>query len=68
MWANKHLKAIPKATVDKNGREIVEVGSHQRGIVEELEKAHIYIDQLNNKIKILEEQLNVLSAKLENDK
>ena len=68
MWANKHLKAIPKATVDKNGREIVEVGSHQRGIVEELEKAHIYIDQLNNKIKILEEQLNILSAKLENDK
>jgi len=26
--------------VDRSGREIVEVGTHRRGIVEELEKAH----------------------------
>ncbi len=32
--------------VDGNGREIVEVGAHRKGIVEELEKAHIYIDQV----------------------
>ena len=68
MWSNKHLKAVPKASVDTNGREIVEVGSHRKGIVEELEKAHIYIDQLNIKIKSMEEQLNNLTAKLENDK
>jgi len=48
MWKNKHLKAIPKQTMDENGQEIVEVGSHSRGIVEELEKAHIYIEQLIN--------------------
>ena len=35
---------------DKNGREVVEVGSHQRGIVEELEKAHIYIEQIHKQI------------------
>lgn len=46
MWNNKHLKAIPKAKMDENGREIVEVGSHRRGIVEELEKAHIYLHTL----------------------
>ena len=46
---------------DENGQEIVEVGAHRRGIVEELEKAHIYIEQLNNRIKVLEEKL----AKLE---
>ncbi|MDI6794767.1 MAG: hypothetical protein QME81_18190 [bacterium] len=43
MWKNKHLKAIPNAKLDEDGREIIEVGIHRRGIVEELEKAHIYI-------------------------
>lgn len=68
MWDNKHLKAIPKASADANGHEIVEVGSHRRGIVEELEKAHIYIERLNDKIKNMEEQLNNLTAQLEKDK
>ena len=62
MWQNKHLKAIPKAMVDKNGLEYVEVGAHRKGIVEELEKAHIYIDQLNTKIKALEERLEKVLA------
>ncbi|MFC1794924.1 hypothetical protein ACFL3Q_15220 [Planctomycetota bacterium] len=57
MWQHGHLESIPKAQVDGNGQEIVEIGTHQRGIVEELEKAHIYIEQLNNRIKILEEKL-----------
>jgi hypothetical protein len=54
MWREKHLPAIPKAKVDEEGREIVEVGSHRRGIVEELEKAHIYISQLEKRISKLE--------------
>ena len=69
MWENRHLKAIPKAAVDKNGMEIVEVGSHRKGIVEELEKAHIYIEQLQKQIKeqdnimqLLEERLVKLEA------
>jgi len=57
MWRHKHLKAIPKAKVDGNGKEIIEVGSHRRGIVEELEKAHIYIEQLHKRLKSLEEKL-----------
>ncbi len=70
MWENKHLKAIPKATLDKNGEEIVEVGSHRKGIVEELEKAHIYIEQLhkqiekqNNMLQFLEKRLTKLETK-----
>jgi peptidoglycan hydrolase CwlO-like protein len=63
MWENKHLKAIPKAEVDKDGQEVVEVGAHQKGIVEELEKAHIYIEQLNAKNKELEAQNNELNLK-----
>ena len=57
MWSNKHLKALPKATFDENGQEIVEVGSHRRGIVEELEKAHIYIEKLHKRIELMEKRL-----------
>ncbi len=58
MWTNKHLPAIPKAQTDETGQEIIEVGAHRKGIVEELEKAHIYIEQLNQENKRLNEKLN----------
>ncbi|MDH4238508.1 MAG: hypothetical protein OEW48_02990 [Phycisphaerae bacterium] len=57
MWREKHLPAIPKAELDEDGREILEVGAHRRGIVEELEKAHIYIEQLYKQNKALETRL-----------
>jgi len=63
MWSEKHLKAIPKARLDNNGMEVVEVGSHRKGIVEELEKAHIYIEQLHKQIRTMDERL----AKIESD-
>jgi hypothetical protein len=62
MWKEKHLPAIPKARIDDNGQEIVEVGSHRKGIVEELEKAHIYIEQLHERLKTLEEKLVKMEA------
>ena len=62
MWTNKHLKAIPKAKADENGKEIVEVGAHRRGIVEELEKAHIYIEHLHQRLTALEEKLASLEV------
>jgi len=61
MWKNKHLKAVPKQKADKDGLEIIEVGSHRKGMLEELEKAHIYIEQLHNQNRILEARM----AKLE---
>ena len=64
MWKNKHLKAIPKAKVDEDGQEIVEVGAHRKGIVEELEKAHIYIEQLHKQNKSLKERNKKLEARL----
>jgi hypothetical protein len=57
MWKNKHLKAIPRAEVDGSRQEVVELGMCRRGIVEELEKAHIYIEQLHRRIRGLEERL-----------
>jgi len=67
MWTNKHLPAIPGAKTDETGHEIVEVGAHRKGIVEELEKAHIYIDCLHNRIRELEKKdakIVTLSARL----
>ncbi len=58
MWKNKHLVAIPKAKVDEQGQEIVEVGAHRKGIVEELEKAHIYISQLEERLAKLESRIS----------
>lgn len=63
MWKNAHLKGMPKALKDGKGVEIVEIGSFQKGILEELEKAHIYIEQLNEKIKTLESKIQALEAK-----
>jgi hypothetical protein len=65
MWKNKHLRAIPKASVDGQGREVVMVGAHRRGIVEELEKAHIYIDQLHDRINDQEAQIKKLAKMVE---
>lgn len=62
MWQRGHLKAIPKAEVNAEGQEVVELGAHRRGMVEELEKAHIYIDQLNSRLKYLEQRLAKLEA------
>jgi len=58
------LRAIPKAMVDKSGQEVIEVGSHRRGIVEELEKAHIYIEQMHKHINEQTEQNKVQSAQI----
>ena len=50
MWNNKHLPAVGARKVDEQGREIVEIGARMRGLLEELEKAHIYISTLNVKV------------------
>jgi len=60
MWQNKHLPALPKAPEGLKGP--VNVATHQFGILEELEKAHIYIEQLNHTIKALEVRLEKLEA------
>jgi hypothetical protein len=65
MWQNKHLSAIPQSSMDEEGREFVELGTHRKGIVEELEKAHIYIEQLHTKINAMEESIKIMEANYE---
>jgi uncharacterized coiled-coil protein SlyX len=50
MWDNKHLPAVGAKQVDEQGREFVEIGARMRGMLEEIEKAHIYISTLNESI------------------
>jgi hypothetical protein len=50
MWNNKHLPAMSARTVDEKGQEVVEIGARMRGMLEELEKAHIYISTLSDRI------------------
>jgi hypothetical protein len=58
MWKNKHLPALPGA--DTNVENGVNVVSHQFGVLEELEKAHIYIDQLHQRLKAMENEQEIL--------
>ena len=57
MWTYKHLPAVGERKVDEQGREVVEIGSRLRALLEELEKAHIYIADLNGKVSEREEKL-----------
>jgi hypothetical protein len=56
MWREKYLPAMPKAQKDENGQEMVEIGAQNKGVVEELEKAHIYIEQIHKRLKTLEKK------------
>lgn len=64
MWTEKHLPAMPKAKKSSDGREVVEIGSHRRGMLEELEKAHIYIEQLDKKINLKDSTIAELIERL----
>ena len=62
MWTEKHLPAVPGVQVDNNGLEILEIGAHRKGMLEELEIAHIYIEQLNDKIEQLTKRLMAMES------
>jgi len=61
MWNNKHLPAVGARKVDEHGREIVEIGARMRGMLEEIEKAHIYISTLSARISQKDEELAKLA-------
>lgn len=65
MWSNKHLPAVGPATVASGDKHLVNVGAHQFGMLEELEKAHIYIGQLNSAYKELKTEKDGLAAEVD---
>jgi len=52
MWAKSHLPALGPGSEDGG----FEVAKTTMGMLEELEKAHIYIEQLNERVSRLEEE------------
>ena len=53
MWTNRHLPALTPAETTAEGKGVVNVGERSQAMLEELEKAHIYIAQLHERVKDL---------------
>jgi hypothetical protein len=65
MAEDKHLSGIPRPQKDESGQSVIEYGSLMRGLLEELEKAHIYIARMSDTVKRQQNELTVLSARVE---
>ncbi len=50
MWQYHHLPAVGAGQVNAQGQAMVNVATRSQGILEELEKAHIYIEQLHGEM------------------
>ena len=50
MWKNKHLPAVGSGVNGENGKAMINVANRSQGVLEELEKAHLYIEQLHKRI------------------
>ena len=64
MWRDKHLPAMQTNKKDEQGNDVVEIGRDRRGLTEELEKAHIYIQQLHEKLKKQDKQIEEIKIRL----
>jgi hypothetical protein len=66
MMKERHLGAVPKAKKDEGtGQDVVEYTSLMRGLLEELEKAHLYIAKVSEMVKEQQKTISGLSAQLE---
>jgi hypothetical protein len=65
MAKEKHLSAVPRPERDEHGNEVIEYGSLMRGLLEELEKAHLYIAKLSDVVKEQRSALSMLSTQVE---
>jgi hypothetical protein len=54
MWEKGHLPAVGET---QEGRVAIDVFQKTTGILQELEKAHIYIEQLHGRLEALESRL-----------
>jgi hypothetical protein len=65
MKAKQHLRGVPKGEKDERGNDIIEYGSLFRGLLEELEKAHIYIADIHDVVKLQQEAISSLAAQVQ---
>lgn len=57
MWALSHLPMVSPAQVNDEGKGVIDVGQRSQGMLEELEYAHIYIEQLHATVRDLQRQM-----------
>ncbi len=55
MWKHKHLPAVGRGVIGDDGKAMINVANRSQGVLEELEKAHLYIEQLYKRINIEKE-------------
>jgi hypothetical protein len=65
MWANKHLPAVGKGEYTEDGLAIINLTERSQAVLEELEKAHIYIDQLNTRLGELQQVVEQQKVQIE---
>lgn len=65
MWKKKHLPAVGAGEYDEEGRAVIDLGRKTLGILEELEKAHIYIEQLHKQRQGDQQEVQKLTARIE---
>ena len=65
MRTEQHLKGIPQGQKDNRGNDVVEYGSLFRGLVEELEKAHMYIAEIYELVKLQQEAVSNLTGQVQ---
>ena len=62
MWENNYLPAIGPTP---DGEKIsLDIGKRHFGVLNELEKAHIYIERLNERLKEKEAEVSDMSERL----
>ncbi|HEY0662635.1 MAG TPA: hypothetical protein VGD21_15095 [Lysobacter sp.] len=57
MWQNSHLPKMSPAKVNEDGKGVINVGQRSQGMLEELEYAHIYIEQLHGDMRGLQQDM-----------
>jgi len=51
---------VPPAKLGEDGRPVIDLAAYQMGMLEELEKAHLYIQQIDDELKAGSEQISAL--------
>ncbi len=62
MWENKHLPAVGAGQYDDEGRAVIDFTARSQAVLEELEKAHVYIATMNGQLTELRAQVEELKA------
>ncbi len=64
MWKNKYLSSVGPGVHNEDGDAVINVSEKMMGVLEELEKAHIYIEQMHKRLSKKEAQNELVLQRL----